>query len=523
MRLSGVVSALTALGLAAVIACAHGAANQSRKAAATVPVQQAGSAVLFAMEDWGTPTQGKLPNGVFLAGGNAQVVAAQGRNFLQVTNSGSIDLQLNGELPAAYSIEIEMQVPASTGYSVEVRPESEVTPPGSANLTRRTAHPVVVCGAISSGVYGASAAQTQEKRYPDSEASQLRTCRIEADASSVRVWYANDQAADAVGASLGGGSLLRLYVPATPSQPALIGKVKVAAAAGTAVSSTKKTVTVTSAPTFMELNAPGGVVRGPLATAEGGDPVADPVEQLGANGVDLHPGPVRYTDIVATTRVTEFGAFLKQWASGQAGALDGRLIAFDFNYKPQYQKVFTQARLTEVIVPGLDGASKDVGYLQLRLAPANTRLEAVPPGAPTPYLGKTQNTWRMNDFSVDIPGLPTKRVATVAPFTLAMKPGRNYLGGTRLSLTFAAADVLPWAEWVDEFLVKGTGAPERTIEIKFFKPNWQGILLTLQGSGVGILSLTPMLQDRYSEKIPRYRADLYVERWEVVPGAKGDY
>jgi hypothetical protein len=518
-----VVSAFTAFGLAAVAACAYGAANPRGKQTGSVPVQSAPGPVLFDVQDCGASTNGKLPEGVFVAAGTAQVVAQQGRNFLQVTDSGSIDLQLKGNLPAAYSVEIEMQVPASTGYSVEVRPESEVTPPGTASLTRRTAHPVVVCGAIASGVYGASAAQTQEKRYPNSEATQLRTCRIDVDASSVRVSFANDQAADAAGADLGGGNLLRLYVPATASQPALIGKVKVAAAAGTTVTSTQKTVVMTSMPTYLQFNAPGGVVGGALTTAEGGLPVAEPVEQLGANGVDVRPGPVRYTDIVAATPVFAFTALLNQWTSGQLGALDGRLIGYDFDHKPQYQRAFTQARLIEVTVPGLDGASKEVGYLELRLVPATTRVEAVPPGAPMPPLGKeSQNVWLMSNFSIDIPGLPTNRVATVEPFKLATKAGSNYLGGTRLSVTFASVDVLPWAEWFDEFLVKGKAAPERTIEIKMLKPNRQAALLTLKGSGVGILSLTPLAQERYSAKMPRYRAELYVERWQLVPGAAAD-
>lgn len=510
------VSAFTALGLAAVVACAYGASNQRGKPAATVPAQQAGGAVLFSMEDWVAPAKGKLPDGVFLAAGAAHVVTEQGRHFLQVTDSGSFDLQLKGDLPAAYSIEIEMQVPASTGYSVEVRPESEVTPPGTAGVTRRTAHPVVLCGAISSGVYGASATDTL-KRYPNSEATQLRTCRIEADASSVRVWFANDLAADAVGASLGSGSLLRLHVPASASQPALIGKIKVAAAAGTTVSSTKKTVAVTSAPTYIEFNAPGGVLHGQLATAEGGDPVADPVEQLGATGVDLRPGPVRYTDIVASARVTQLGAFLSQWVAGQVGALDGRMIGYSFG-KPEYQKVFTQARLTELGIPGLDGAAKDVGYLRLHLVPAGMRVEAVPPGTPTAKaLGAKVKRWQVNQFRVDIPGLPTSRVRAVAPFTLTMKPGRNYLGGTRLSITFASVDVMPWAEWADEFLVQGTGAPERTVELKLLEPDMKDVLLTLKGSGVGILSLAPVTQEPNSEKMPLHRAELYVERWQLVP------
>ena len=511
------VSAFTAFGLATIVACAYGAANPREKQAGSVPAQPAPGPVLFTVEDWAATTKGKLPEGAFLAAGTAQVVAQQGRHFLQVTDSGSIDLQLKGNLPAAYSVEIEMQVPASTGYAVEVRPESEVTPPGSASLTRRTAHPVVVCGAISSGVYGASAAQTQEKRYPNSDATQLRTCRIEADASSVRVWFANEQAADVVGASLGGGNLLRLYVPATASQPALIGRIKVAAAAGASVSGGKTTVAMTTLPTFLELNAPGGVVQGRLKSAAGGDAVAEPIEQLGANGVDLRPGPVRYTDIVATAPVTQFTALLNQWASGQLGTLDGRLVGYD-GPKPEYQKVFTQARLTELAIPGLNGAGKDVGYLQLRLAPTSTRLEAPRPDTPSPSYGKGNASWHVNYFSVDIPGLPTRRVADVAPFSLALKPGRNYLGGTRLSMTFASVDLLPWAEWADEFLAKGTGAPEKTIEIKLLYPNYKDPLLILKGSGVGILSLIPVPQEPDGTKVPRHRAELYVERWQLVPG-----
>jgi len=42
--------------------------------------------------------------------------------------------------------------------------------------------------------------------------------------------------------------------------------------------------------------------------------------------------------------------------------------------------------------------------------------------------------------------------------------------------------------------------------------------MELKGSGVGLLSLAAVAQDD-ADKVARLRAELYVERWQLVPNA----
>lgn len=478
-------------------------------------------AVLFST-DWAGKTKAALPSGVTLVAGQAHPATVNGRRFLQVSDSASLDLQLSGELPDAYTIEFEMQVPASTAYAVEIRPEAAGgSPAGYAGVSRRMSHPVALCGAIGSGIYAASGAQSQQKRYPDAEAKQLRTCKIEVDTSGVRVFYAGTQAANAVGGDLGSGTLLRLHVPASAQQPALIGPIQVTAAPGTSVAAAKSArPDLAAAQTVLELASGSTQASGRVASLEGGEPFADLVEQAGPGGVDLRPGPVRYADIVAKVGLTEFGKLLGQWASGQQGPLEGRIVGADFASKVQYYRSFPQAQLAEVGFPAFDGASKESGHLQLRLVPVSTKLEAPTPGANVPWTtGHKPKTWLTSNFRLDIPGLATSKVSRIEPFKLAVKTsgGATYVGGTRLTVTFAAKDAATWLEWQDQFFASG-GSAERTLELKLLDPSLKDTLLTLKGSGVGLLSLA-VPGEGYTEKLPRMRAELYVERWQIVPGA----
>lgn len=509
------------LFLLAALPPVYGAANRSKPPSSTAGSASAAGQVLFST-NWTAPAKGQLPQGVTLVEGNAHVALVQGKRFLQVTDSASLDLQLAGELPEAYTVELEMQVPASTGYAVEIRPESASSPAGYATVSRRIKNPVALCGVIGSGLYAASDAQSQLKRYPDAEAKQLRACKIEVDGSGVRVFFAGAQAANAAGGDLGTGTLLRLHIPANPQAPALIGPIKVAAAPGSTVNAAQQARPIPAAMrTYLELNAGGTPASGMVMSVEGGEPAADMVEQPGPNGIDVHPGPVHYTDIVAKVSLFDFGKFVSQWATGQQGPLDGRLIGADFDYKAKYYRTFTKARLAEVAFPAFDGASKDHGYLQLRITPSTTQLQAPAHGIDVRNeIGPKGKVWIASAFKLDIPGLATKRVSRIEPFKLALKStpaGVTYFGGTRLTVTFAALDAAPWLDWQDEFLLKGSGS-ERTLALTVLSVNLKDALMALKGSGVGLLSLAAIAQDGSSEKAPRLRAELYVEKWQIVPG-----
>ena len=504
---------------------AHGAANRQKPGSSTSPSPSqpsAASPVLFST-DWAGKTKMSLPAGVTLVAGKAHPATVDGKRFLQVTDSASLDLQLSGPLPEAYTIEFEMQVPASTGYAVEIRPEAAASPAGAASVSRRMQHPVALCGAISSGLYAASDAQSQLKRYPDADAKQLRLCKVEADGNTLRVSYAGQEAASAIGASLGTGGFLRLHVPASAQAPALIGPVTVSAAAGSSVNAAqqgKPYLDVRRA--FLELDTAGGVVRDGVRSIEGGEPVADMVEQPGPNGVDIHPGPIHYADVVAGVPLNSFAKVLGAWAAGQQGPLDGRVIGADFDYKHGYQRSLKQARLAEVAFPALDGSSKESGYLELRLAPASTELTPLPGNYYGSNMGAKQKAWLLSNFRLDIPGLATKKVSRIEPFKLSLKTsgGTSYVGGTRLTVTFAASDAATWLDWQDQ-LLKGQPS-ERTLDLAVLGPDLKKPLVTLKGTGVGLLSLAPLAYVANSEKLPRLRAELYVERWQIVPGAASE-
>ena len=481
------------------------------------PAHGAASQVLFST-DWAGKTKMSLPAGVTLVAGKAHPATVDGKRFLQVTDSASLDLQLSGQLPEAYTIEFEMQVPASTGYAVEIRPEAAASPAGSASVSRRMEHPVALCGAISSGLYAASDAQSQLKRYPDAEAKQLRPCKVEADGNTLRVSYAGQEAASAIGASLGTGGFLRLHIPATAQAPALIGPVTVTAAGSvTAAPQGKPYLDVRRV--FLELDSAGRVEAGAVRSIEGGEPVADMVEQQGPNGVDIHPGPIHYADLVAAVPLNRLVKVVSAWAAGQQGPLDGRVVGTDYNLKAGYQRSLKQARLTEVAFPALDGSSKEPGYLGLRLAPASTELAPLPGNYYDTGVGAKQKPWLLSNFRLDIPGVATNKVSRIEPFKLSLKSagGASYVGGTRLSVTFAASDAATWLDWQEQ-LLKGQPA-ERTLELALLAPNLHGAMLTLKGSGVGLLSLAPLPFVANSEKATRLRAELYVERWQIVPGA----
>jgi len=139
-------------------------------------------------------------------------------------------LVLSGMLPESYTVDFDMRVPSSSGYAVEVRPDVPNSPPGYAALARRSQNPVVVCGAIGAGVYGAD--RSVVRRFEDRLAEALVPCEIAVTPKGVKVYFAGQLAANAPGVSLGRGRRLRLYVPTNRGGDALIGAIRVATDGG---------------------------------------------------------------------------------------------------------------------------------------------------------------------------------------------------------------------------------------------------------------------------------------------------
>jgi hypothetical protein len=187
------------------------------------------SALLF-YDDLSSTALRSFPAKLRRIAGNMAVVEDRGQRFLQVSTSGTFEIPLGSPLPETYTIEFDMLVPSSTGYSVEVRPDAPGSVAGYADLRRRVQNPVVHCGAISAGVYGSSSEVSELTRFPDSLAKQLTRCKIEVTPGGVKVYFGQELAADAAGSSLGAGSVIRWHVPTGPRAAALIGPIRVTSA-----------------------------------------------------------------------------------------------------------------------------------------------------------------------------------------------------------------------------------------------------------------------------------------------------
>jgi hypothetical protein len=204
-------------------------AGSSRADVPGHPAFRAGARLLLG-DDWATTDIGDVPETMKVVGGTVEIVDERGGRFLKVTESASFDVVLPEHLPESYTIDFDMQVPSSTGYAVEVRPDVGGSRPGYAGVSRRAEHPVVHCGAIGSGVYGTSLSAT--KRFDDRFAAAMVPCQIVVSPKGVKVYFAGQLAANVPEASLGQTNRVRIHVPADGRSVALIGVIRVATDVG---------------------------------------------------------------------------------------------------------------------------------------------------------------------------------------------------------------------------------------------------------------------------------------------------
>jgi hypothetical protein len=84
-----------------------------------------------------------------------------------------------------------------------------------------------------------------------------------------------------------------------------------------------------------------------------------------------------------------------------------------------------------------------------------------------------------------------------------------------LVLTVSSAKSKPFADWHEEFVVKGNNSQDRekTATIELMSADMKNALLTLEGSGVGIIAVRP--ESGGSDSAKRVQVQMYVEQWRV--------
>ncbi len=215
--------------------------------------------------------------------------------------------------------------------------------------------------------------------------------------------------------------------------------------------------------------------------------------------------------------------------------INGVIHLADFDYKSVGSREFSNALLTEVTLPALDGASKEAAALTIVLQPETVREK----GGQGNVIGgaaaaKSAKKWVGNAFRVTIPGVDATRVSKVDAISATRKVAQNPVGEQRdfqqapqgdwqvsnIVLQVAQQHARDFVTWHDEFVIKGNNSAdrERTMTIEMLDPSLQTTLLTVNLSGVGIIAVTPVAAEAGSDAIARSRVELYAEKLTLTGG-----
>jgi T4-like virus tail tube protein gp19 len=252
---------------------------------------------------------------------------------------------------------------------------------------------------------------------------------------------------------------------------------------------------------------------------------------LGPDNVQKkHVANVKWTPAKATIGIG-MGKGMYDWmkAAFDKGFItkNGTFTSADFNYKAQSALTFSNALMTEVTVPKLDGSSKDAAYFDIGFEAEQVRWAKGGGEDIRGKIGPKQKQWLCSNFKIEIGGLPCQRVATVDSFTWKCAVAADMLGvfceNTKhpakvtvpdLKLSISYADHDAWSQAAKKWFIDGnrTEADEMTGRIVFLGPNMKEELGEITLENVGFKKFADEDAEANSEKIKRFNVELYVEK-----------
>lgn len=243
-----------------------------------------------------------------------------------------------------------------------------------------------------------------------------------------------------------------------------------------------------------------------------------------------HVGNVKWTPGKATLGIG-MGKGMYDWirAAFDKGYVtkNGTFTAADFNYKAQSSLTFSNALITEVTVPKLDGSSKDAAYFDIGFEAEQVRWAKAGGEDIRGKIGTKQKQWLCSNFRVKIGGLPCDRIATVDSFTWKCAVATDMLGifveNTKhpakvtvpdLKLGISMADHDQWAQAAKKWFIDGarTEQDEMSGSIEFLGPDMKTVLGSIDLHNLGFKKFAEEDREANSEKIARFNVELYCEK-----------
>jgi hypothetical protein len=209
---------------------------------------------------------------------------------------------------------------------------------------------------------------------------------------------------------------------------------------------------------------------------------------------------------------------------------NGEVAHGDFDLNTMFEHQFRNALIMETAFPGLDGTSKEAGYLKVKFWPEAIETKKVRSSRLMAEVSPNQKMWLNSAFSMRIDGVDMKKVNKIEPFIIkqGVKPifsGRELLPELEptkiefpdISCHMAVEHAASLMAWYDEFVRNG-GKAEKTGAIEFLTPDRNTTIFTVELRQVGIRNFTISRSEGAQTAIKRAKADFYVGEMEIKPG-----
>jgi len=274
----------------------------------------------------------------------------------------------------------------------------------------------------------------------------------------------------------------------------------------------------------------------------GGDPEADiATHDLGPdNFQSKQVANIKYNAFKAKFGIAQGGPlndWIKQSFAKSFAYQDGSVTAADFDYNATHRIDFSNALITTVTVPTLDGAGKDAAYLDIEWE-AQEIKHSKGSGKVTGEASTKQKSWTPSMFSFSLSGLEDvcKRVSKIDSFSWKQGVTRDSIGSTRmgtlhptkvtvpeLKISFTASDAGPWEDWAKSWFIDGKceHGDHKTGAITFLSPDMKSEIGTIELDGVGLKKLTRPPMTANKEEIARYTVEVYVEHMKFNMSGAG--
>lgn len=243
-------------------------------------------------------------------------------------------------------------------------------------------------------------------------------------------------------------------------------------------------------------------------------------------------GKPKFEDIkvmVGMSMSKPFYSWIEEFFTGKGTRKTGAVVAADYNYEEKARREFSEAMISEIVFPALDGQNKEPAYMGVSLAVeniefkkgTNKKLSVLNDFA-------KQKLWTACNFRFKLDGLPSdafNRVAKIDSFTIKQKIIDYHGGGFRapikcpsqmefppLSFYVPEIDAQPFMDHFTKRGVKGEIPGRMTGMLEVFDNDAsKKVLFTISLAGTDIANVAPAKSESGSEEIKLVKIDIYTE------------